>query len=330
MVWESIQRQSGMRYATKMFDRRTLTPQEDAAVTREAAVLEQLDADGTIISCIDFYQEATHSYLVTEYAEGGSLQTRLDACKSLSEDIVKQLARSLLKGLGHLHSHNVCHRNLRPNNILMHYNDDGEETTLLCDFGCAIHLPYFKGTRGMVTGKCGSVFYAAPEVQNRRPYGTQADMWSLGVVLFLALGGSLPFTDRSRRSLLRKVSRAEYIFDPRDWSKVSRQARRFISRLLVADPHERMTAEEALRHSWLALPEPCVAVDDPIEHMLTERSHTSRKVRFDDVPKPPSKKKTLQTIFSILRRKKEGGGEDDGSISSKSTSSSSTDPPPSA
>jgi serine/threonine protein kinase len=248
MVWESIHRESGLRYATKIFDRRTLSPSEDAAMFREAAILEQLPSGGGTISCVDLFQEPHHLFLVSEYAQGGSLKMRLANLKHLPEVQVKDLARSLLEGLLSLHSQDICHRNLKPDNILFHIKEDPtqEETTLIADFGSAIHVPYFEGIRGKLTGMYGSSFYAAPEVQNRLPYDTQADMWSLGVVLFVALSGSLPFLDNNRPGLLRMITNAEYIFDPKDWSGVSKGARRFIRKLLRANPQERITAEQAL------------------------------------------------------------------------------------
>ena len=331
MVWESIHRQSGQRYATKVVDRRTLTPGEDIAVVKEVATLEQLGHEpvGTI-SCIDFYQESTHYYIVTEYAQGGSLQSRLAQGKSLDEEDVKRLARSLLEGLQYLDSLDMVHRNLRPENILLYTPsfEGDEESTLIADFGTATHIPYFEGVRGKLVGKCGSSLYAAPEVQNKLEYDSQADMWSLGVVLFQALSGSLPFIDKSKRSLLRKITRAEFIFDPRDWQHVSKSARRFISGLLRAKPYERMTAQQALKHSWLSPPEPCVAIEAPIGSPL--HAHYRKRVQFVDTPMAPKRK--LGRVLGILRVRKKvqqssvGSNDDNVSCSSRTMSSSSTDP----
>lgn len=329
MVWESIDRQTGLRYAAKIVDRRAITAVEDARVVREVALLKSLDSNRGTISCVDFYQDPQHYYIVSEFAEGGSLQQRLMEKKRLPEVEVKRLAKSLLEGLQYLHQHDICHRNLKPDNILLHTVDEGGEVTLISDFGTAIHLPYFEEGRGQISGKCGSSFYSAPEVQNRKPYDTQCDMWTLGVVLFLSLSGALPFVDRNRRSLLRKVTKAEYIYDPRDWSTVSRSGRIFISKLLRADPNQRMTAERALRDEWLNPPVlPAIAEEVDIEQTLSDSVSVTKRVRFVDLPDKPSKKKTkLHRVFTSMlgRKREENSKDDDGSISSNTMSTTSTD-----
>jgi len=330
MVWESIDRQTGLRYATKIVDRRAITSMEDARVVREVALLKSLDSNRGTISCVDFYQDPHHYYIISEYAEGGSLQQRLVAKRRLPEAQVKELARSLLEGLRYLHKHDICHRSLKPDNILLRIVDDDVEAAMIADFGTAIHIPYFEGGRGQITGKCGSSLYAAPEVQNRKAYDTQCDVWSLGVVLFLALSGSLPFIDKNRRSLLRKITKAEYIYDPKDWSTVSRDARRFVSKMLRADPDERITAERALRDVWLNPPVlPAIAEDVEIEQTLSDSISIVKKVRFDDLPKPHKKKNKLQRVFtSMLSRKhkdEKDDDDDDGSTSSHTISTASTD-----
>jgi serine/threonine protein kinase len=265
---------------------------------------------------------------VTEYAEAGSLEQRLVEKRRLPEAQVKVLAKSLLRGLQYLHSHDICHRNLRPDNILIHIVDNDAEEGMIADFSTAIHLAYFEGGRGRITGRCGSSLYAAPEVQNRRPYDTKCDMWSLGVVLFLALSGSLPFLDKSRRSLQRKISKGDYIFDPKDWSTVSRGARLFISKLLRADPGERITAERALRDVWLNPPVlPAIAEDIPIEQTLSDTISVVKKVRFVDLPKQNKKKSKLQRVFThmLSRKIKEDKSDEDGSTSSHTMSTTSSD-----
>ena len=80
--------------------------------------------------------------------------------------------------------------------------------------------------------------------------GRPVDMWSLGVITFILLGGYPPFVDRDQKNMYRRIVSARYQFHEQYWNQVSDQAKDFIKRLLVADPNERLTADQALVHPW--------------------------------------------------------------------------------
>uniref|UniRef100_A0A8C6T967 Protein kinase domain-containing protein n=1 Tax=Neogobius melanostomus TaxID=47308 RepID=A0A8C6T967_9GOBI len=94
--------------------------------------------------------------------------------------------------------------------------------------------------------------YTAPEVVQRRPYWSAADMWALGVITFIVLSGSVPFEDDSRARLCRAVTKGKYSFSGDPWPCVSNLAKDFISRLLRVEPGARLTADQALLHPWVA------------------------------------------------------------------------------
>ena len=86
-------------------------------------------------------------------------------------------------------------------------------------------------------------------------YDESADMWSVGVILYILLGGYPPFVDDNQRKLFRKIRRGEYRFHEEYWSEVSTGARDLISGLLCVDARRRMTAADALRSDWIAVAE---------------------------------------------------------------------------
>ncbi|KAI4891750.1 hypothetical protein NFI96_030068 [Prochilodus magdalenae] len=107
---------------------------------------------------------------------------------------------------------------------------------------------------------CGTPEYLAPEMVGGRPYNSAVDMWALGVISYILLSGSMPFDQRSRPRLFKAIVRGSYSFhgeqvkycrEFKPWSFVSNQAKDFIERLLVLNPEQRMTAEQALKHPWL-------------------------------------------------------------------------------
>lgn len=306
-VWEAIHRISGTKYATKIFDRRMLLPKEESAAKREIQMLEHLGDDpiGTV-RLVDVYQEPTHFYLVMEYADGGNVLSRVLQTHPYGEKDAQQFAKSLLEGIKYLHHQDICHRNLKPENILLSY--DGSEVKI-ADFGLSATIPYKNGQPGHLKGRCGSSTYGAPEVQkDAGTYDTQADMWSVGVIMYFCIAGRPPFEDQSKAGLLRKVTRAEYTFGGKRWSGVSRNAKRFISALLHADPQVRMTADEALEHPWLTSAKPALA---PITEEPTPQVSNKKTLK--------RKKSTLGRMWKALRGSgEEGNTQSDGSRSASS------------
>ncbi|KAE8797427.1 Calcium/calmodulin-dependent serine/threonine-protein kinase 1 [Hordeum vulgare] len=96
----------------------------------------------------------------------------------------------------------------------------------------------------------GSVYYVAPEVLHRS-YGTEGDMWSIGVIAYILLCGSRPFRVRTESGIFRVVLKAEPRFDEAPWPILSAEAKDFVKRLLNKDYHKRMTASQALSHPWI-------------------------------------------------------------------------------
>jgi len=250
-VWECVHRRSGTLFAAKIIDRRGLSQREDDAVCKEISMLKTLSPDAPgVIHFRELFDEVDKYYIVTDYAAGGNLLTRIVQKKRLLEEDVQNLARAILHGLDHIHSRDTCHRNLKPENILL--CGYGFSEVMIADFGLATRLyTDSQGKRALLTDRCGTSSYAAPECIQRQPYDQQCDMWSLGVILFSALVGHLPFVDSNRRNLHKKICKADYVFRVAEWELISRDAKRFISSLLHVDPQVRMTAAEALQHPWI-------------------------------------------------------------------------------
>lgn len=91
----------------------------------------------------------------------------------------------------------------------------------------------------------GSAYYVAPEVLHRT-YGTEADMWSIGVIAYILLCGSRPFWARTESGIFRAVLKAEPNFEEAPWPSLSPDALDFVKRLLNKDYRKRLTAAQAL------------------------------------------------------------------------------------
>jgi calcium/calmodulin-dependent protein kinase I len=121
-----------------------------------------------------------------------------------------------------------------------------DSTVKIADFGFAKKCP----NPNMLTTQCGTPGYVAPEILEGVPYDTRADMWSLGVITYILLGGYPPFIENEQRELFRKIRKGQYEFHEEYWAQVSPEAKDLISGLLTVDVNKRLLAGGALRHKW--------------------------------------------------------------------------------
>mmetsp|Transcript_129 Transcript_129/g.187 ORF Transcript_129/g.187 Transcript_129/m.187 type:complete len:182 (+) Transcript_129:790-1335(+) len=117
----------------------------------------------------------------------------------------------------------------------------------IADFGFAKKVT----SDNCLTTQCGSPEYVAPEILLGKPYGTKVDMWSLGVIIYMLLGGYPPFMDNNQNDLFYKIKRAEFQFDDRYWAGISNEAKEIISNLICIHPEKRMSASEVLDSYWI-------------------------------------------------------------------------------
>ena len=184
---------------------------------------------------------------------GGELFNRIVEKGSYPEEEAAELFAQILLSVEYLHSKNIVHRDVKPENIL--YTAEGGRAIKLIDFGYA----GMWAADSPLTGLCGTPDYVAPEVltwyeddDNGTPYGKGSDLWSLGVLLYVILSGCSPFSADEEEALLAQVSEAKYEFYDSEWKAISAPAKDLISKLLVVDPATRLTMEACLAHPWLA------------------------------------------------------------------------------
>ena len=110
--------------------------------------------------------------------------------------------------------------------------------------------------------QCGTPGYVAPEILEGQAYDTQADMWSLGVIVYILLGGYPPFIEQNQRDLFRKIRKGDYEFHEEYWGQVSEDAKTMISSLLTVSPTKRLTAEASLKNRWMTQDDAALAGKD--------------------------------------------------------------------
>lgn len=177
--------------------------------------------------------------MIMEFAPRGELFDYL--CKKivLDDDEARRIFRQVSAAVYYCHKNNICHRDLKLENILL----DQHVNAKITDFG----FSRFFDSQQLITTYCGSELYASPEIINKVPYvGSVVDCWSLGVLLFTLVYGHMPFFETDRRVLYTKISVAKYL-EPEILSTASP----FIREMLTVCPQRRATIEQICNHRWM-------------------------------------------------------------------------------
>ncbi|XP_022129567.2 striated muscle preferentially expressed protein kinase-like [Pieris rapae] len=233
---------SGDYYAAKKI--KTILDTKKAKALREYKLLNRLSHPKLVQMHLAFAGKQ-NIILVMDYLWGGELFERLVQEDHINEFDVIVYVRQICEALQYIHSHNIIHMDIKPENILC----DSPNTRLvkLADFGLARVLQEHDDIRAMY----GTKEYVAPEVLNFEPLATSCDMWSFGVITYLLLSGVMPFTGSNPSEVSTAMTRGNFYYDDPAFNSISDHAKDFINKLILPRPATRMTASMALKHKWL-------------------------------------------------------------------------------
>ncbi|XP_053432012.1 MAP kinase-interacting serine/threonine-protein kinase 1 isoform X2 [Nycticebus coucang] len=243
-------------------------------VFREVETLYQCQGNKNILELIEFFEDDTRFYLVFEKLQGGSILAHIQKQKHFNEREASRVVRDVAAALDFLHTKGIAHRDLKPENILCE-SPEKVSPVKICDFdlgsGVKLNNSSTPITTPELTTPCGSAEYMAPEVvevftDQATFYDKRCDLWSLGVVLYIMLSGYPPFVghcgadcgwDRGevcrvcQDKLFESIQEGKYEFPDKDWAHISGEAKDLISRLLVRDAKQRLSAAQVLQHPWV-------------------------------------------------------------------------------
>lgn len=256
VVKEGSHKQSGESFAIKIVTKAKLTAEDEQALKDEIDVLSELK-HSNIIRLYDVFEEKEFYYLITEKMLGGELFDRIVQKSYYNEKEARDTCKILFQAMAYCHKHQVAHRDLKPENLLL-TSQDNDSDIKIADFGFAKKCP----NPNSLKTQCGTPGYVAPEILEGQPYDTQADMWSLGVIVYILLGGYPPFIEQNQRDLFRKIRKGDYEFHEEYWGQVSEDAKTMISALLTVNPTKRLNAEAALKNQWMTQDDAALAGKD--------------------------------------------------------------------
>ncbi|RKP06695.1 kinase-like domain-containing protein [Thamnocephalis sphaerospora] len=220
------------------------------------------EVEPNIIKLYDFIETEQYIYLFMQLASGGDLFSYVRDKRCVPEQEAKFIAYQLLMGLRCIHAQGVSHRDIKPENILLLKRQQNPHV-LITDFGMAKDMDEMTARKHTV---CGTYHYLAPEVivgtmkgdhkkddkLQTHGYGREADLWSIGVVIYVMLSGTMAFgcSGDEIRDTISRVLHHSVEFPREEWNRISLQARHFIACLLRRHPADRMTVKEAIAHPW--------------------------------------------------------------------------------
>uniref|UniRef100_A0A2K6M5A7 Death-associated protein kinase 1 n=1 Tax=Rhinopithecus bieti TaxID=61621 RepID=A0A2K6M5A7_RHIBE len=178
---------------------------------------------------------------------GGELFDFLAEKESLTEEEATEFLKQILNGVYYLHSLQIAHFDLKPENIMLLDRNVPKPRIKIIDFGLAHKMDFGNEFKNIF----GTPEFVAPEIVNYEPLGLEADMWSIGVITYILLSGASPFLGDTKQETLANVSAVNYEFEDEYFSNTSALAKDFIRRLLVKDPKKRMTIQDSLQHPWI-------------------------------------------------------------------------------
>nr|CDS25677.1 serine:threonine protein kinase MARK2 [Hymenolepis microstoma] len=230
---------TGMEVAVKVIDKTQLNPTSLRKLFREVRIMKTLDHPN-IIKLLEVIESERHLYLVMEYASNGEVFDYLVTHGKMKEKDARIKFRQIVSAVQYCHAKNIVHRDLKAENLLL----DESMNLKIADFGFSNN--YSAGRK--LDTFCGSPPYAAPELFLGRKYdGPEVDVWSLGVILYTLVSGSLPFDGKNLKELRECVLRGSY----RVPFYMSHECEMLLRKMLVLNPTKRASLLEIMKDKWL-------------------------------------------------------------------------------
>lgn len=263
-------------FAVKIIDK--VPGHSRARVFKEIDTFYHCRGHKNIIQLVEYFEEADRFYLVFEKINGGQLLDHIQNRVRFTEKEASYVIKDLASGLQFLHKKGIAHRDLKPENVLCEFEDQLCPVKI-CDFDLGSGIKFNSqfsspiSTPALLT-PVGSAEFMAPEVveafmddtERDLAYDKRCDLWSLGIIMYILLCGYPPFSgncgsqcgwnqgepcNACQELLFHSIQDGHFDFPEAEWKDISNEAKDLISKLLVKDARQRLSAEMVSAHPWV-------------------------------------------------------------------------------
>lgn len=213
-------------------------------IESEINIMKHLEHKHIVKMYDSLYDAHDNVYLIMEYCSKGNLSDFLKKAP-MKEKYVKFYMKQISEATNYLYQHNIIHRDIKPQNIMMF----SDKIIKLTDFGFAKIFKSDNDDDVMSQTICGSPIYMAPEIIKCNEYSIKTDLWSIGVVFYEMLIGRLPYKAKTHIELINKIE-SEPVYIPMNIS-ISNECKDLLFKLLQSNPNKRISWKAFFKHKWL-------------------------------------------------------------------------------
>ena len=212
-----------------------------------------------LIRFYEIFEDERHLSIIMENCTGDQLflhiLKRLANGETFSEKEAVPIFKQLMSAVSFCHSQGICHKDIKPENILF-LNNKPDSPIKILDFGLSKIFgeirPLMKGNKmekNVMSARVGTAYYMSPEAIQGN-YDNKCDIWSCGVILYIMLCGYPPFDGETEHDIFKAITRKKFSFPEEEWKIISDDAKDLIKHM-ICDADKRFNAESVLNHQWV-------------------------------------------------------------------------------